>query len=141
MSAAGPARAVKERMVENLVRTQARLGEDLAGASARIAPKDEGTLRGSVAVTLIVNGTRFEGAGYLEAATAAALAAVRLGEVAIEVEVSFNTIYAARQHEELTWHHSDGQARYLSTPFNERVGRYIRLIELAAKAAERGVSI
>lgn len=31
-------------------------------------------------------------------------------------EVGFDTVYAARQHEETGWHHSDGKAKYLEDP-------------------------
>lgn len=34
--------------------------------------------------------------------------------------VSFDTVYAVRQHEELTWKHDDGRkAKYLEDPMNE----------------------
>jgi hypothetical protein len=33
--------------------------------------------------------------------------------------VSYDTVYAARQHEELTWRHAEGRtAKYLETPLN-----------------------
>lgn len=34
-----------------------------------------------------------------------------------EAIVSYNTPYAARQHEEVGWHHNDGQAKYLESAF------------------------
>lgn len=38
----------------------------------------------------------------------------------LEGIVSYNTVYAARQHEELTWRHAPGrQAKYLEQPFNQ----------------------
>lgn len=115
-----------------------RAAEDLAGEAQRRAPKDEGTLRASVAVVLIVNGARFEGDGAYPAAKTAAAAAARAGApVVLGAEVSFNTVYAARQHEELDWHHEEGEAKYLEGPLRERAGRYERIITLAA---ERGSS-
>ncbi|HZM83827.1 MAG TPA: hypothetical protein VFC19_49545 [Candidatus Limnocylindrales bacterium] len=36
----------------------------------------------------------------------------------LQATVSFNTVYAVRQHEELTWRHAPGrQAKYLEGPF------------------------
>jgi hypothetical protein len=36
-----------------------------------------------------------------------------------QAAVSYDTVYAVRQHEELTWRHDPGrQAKYLETPFN-----------------------
>lgn len=108
--------------------------EDLAGRAQRIAPKDEGTLRASAAVTLIVNGSRHEGEGAYASALEHVRALARRGaDLAIDGEVSFNTIYAARQHEETDWHHEIGQAKYLEQPFREQLGRYQRLIEAAGR--------
>lgn len=64
-------------------------GEHLKGVAQQLAPVDEATLRNSAAVTH--DGTK--------------------------AVVSFDTPYAARQHEELTWHHPrGGQAKYLEQP-------------------------
>jgi hypothetical protein len=110
--------------------------EDLLGRSTALAPLDEGTLRGSGAVVLIVNGQRFEGSGARDAARAAIRSAVeRGGGIVIFGEVSFNTVYAARQHEETTWHHVEGQAKYLEAPLLEQGNRYERVIALSS---ERG---
>jgi hypothetical protein len=43
--------------------------------------------------------------------------------------VSYNTVYAVRQHEELDWHHDPGQqAKYLEQPFNELQAEMIQAI-------------
>lgn len=61
-------------------------GEHLLGVAVQNAPVDEGTLRNSGATS--TDGTK--------------------------AVVSFDTPYAARQHEELTWHHPrGGGAKYL----------------------------
>lgn len=40
-------------------------------------------------------------------------------KAALSASVSFDTVYAARQHEELTWRHAPGrQAKYLEQPFD-----------------------
>lgn len=33
----------------------------------------------------------------------------------MSIQGGFHTVYAARQHEELTWRHSNGQAKFLET--------------------------
>jgi hypothetical protein len=39
---------------------------------------------------------------------------------ALRAAVSYDTVYACRQHEELTWRHDAGrQAKYLETPIND----------------------
>ena len=118
-----------------------RSAEDLAGEGSRRAPLEEGTLRASGTVTLIVNRVRYEGAGAYALAQAAVRAAAAAGlPVTLDAEVAFNTIYAARQHEELTWKHPKaGEAKYLERPLLERASRYERIIgAAAARGAERG---
>lgn len=39
----------------------------------------------------------------------------KVSQEGTDAVVSFNTKYAARQHEELGWHHQDGQAKYLES--------------------------
>lgn len=92
-----------------------RIGEDLLGRAQRLAPVEEGTLRASGEVELERNGDR--------------VAAV----------VSFQTVYAARQHEETTWSHPlGGQAKYLSEPLQENAARYRRILEAAGARALGG---
>lgn len=113
-----------------------RCGEDMLGESVNRAPVDEGTLRGSASLVLIVNGARFEGSGAKAAAAAVVAALARAGRpVSIDAEVSFNTVYAARQHEELDWQHpKGGRAKYLESVLLERGSRYGRIIQAAASA-------
>lgn len=115
-------------------------GEDLLGRSQRLAPVEEGTLRGSAALVVIVNGARFEGNGSTAQAQAAVRAAALAGApLTMDVEVSFNTVYAARQHEELDYAHPlGGQAKYLETPLRENADRYGRIIHLAARRGAQG---
>lgn len=122
--------------LEALIRT----GEDLLGRAQRLAPVEEGTLRGSAALVVIVNGHRFEGEGSTALAVAAARTAALAGvPLRLDVEVSFNTVYAARQHEELDWAHPlGGQAKYLEQPLREQADRYGRIIELATRRAIQG---
>lgn len=51
--------------------------------------------------------------------------------------VSYDTVYACRQHEELTWRHADGRtAKYLEGPANEE--REV-IGEIVAAAIRRGI--
>ncbi|UOQ58098.1 minor capsid protein [Leucobacter allii] len=68
--------------------------ELLRGYSVPLAPKDQGDLRGSAQVTPATPGN-------------------------LEAHVSYDTPYAARQHEELDWRHDDGQAKYLEQPLED----------------------
>lgn len=90
------------------------VGEDLLGEAQRRAPVEEGTLRAS---------------GELEIK--------HLPGNLIVAEVSFNEVYAARQHEETGWRHpKGGQAKYLESVIHERGARYAGVF---AKAIERAL--
>jgi len=78
---------------------------DLLGRSVELAPIDTSDLRGSGKVTFEEDGNK---------------------TVAL---VSFNTPYAVRQHEELTYRHPNGgQAKYLEQPFQQNAERYVQHI-------------
>jgi hypothetical protein len=128
---------VRGDIAANTVRALHKIGEDLGGKAQRLAPIEEGTLRASMAVVLIVNGTRFEGEGSIDAAIATARRLAEAGDQwAASVEVSFNTVYAAYQHEETSLEHPlGGQAKYLEQPFREGLPRYERIIAAAASAS------
>lgn len=113
--------------------------EDLLGKAVQRAPLEEGTLRASAAIAYIVDGKRFEGSAALPAAEALVrVTAARTTIVNIEAEVSFNTVYAARQHEETQWQHPlAGEAKYLERPALENAGRYRQVILLSAAKSAR----
>lgn len=101
-------RAIRRAVVDAVT----RIGEDALGEATRRAPIEEGTLRGS---------------GDLD---------VEEGRASVTATVSFNTVYAARQHEELDWRHPrGGQAKYLESVIRERAGRYERIIAAAVARA------
>ncbi|QIK63838.1 hypothetical protein G7068_12030 [Leucobacter viscericola] len=77
--------------------------ELLRGDSVPLAPIDRGQLRASAQVT---------------PATAGSLTAY----------VSYDTSYAARQHEELDWQHDEGQSKYLEGPLTENEAKYQQAI-------------
>ncbi len=83
--------------------------ELLRGDSVPLAPLDRGPLRGSAQVT---------------PATASNLTS----------HVSYDTPYAARQHEELDWRHDEGQAKYLEQPLVENEAKYMQAV--AARLGE-----
>jgi hypothetical protein len=107
-----------------------RIGDDIHGKSQDRAPIEEGTLRGSGEVAFIVNGRRFEGDGAFEAALGYAITLATAGTLrSMHVETSYNTVYAARQHEELDWQHPlGGQAKYLESVVLEDAARYPAII-------------
>lgn len=133
-------RALTQAMVENT--------EDLLGESMKRAPVEEGFLRGSGSARVNRGGTshtvRGKDATGQATATLRAVSGSDVGALVnaegavIEGEVSFNTPYAARQHEELTWRHPlGGEAKYLENPLKERVRMYLKNLADAAKEALR----
>lgn len=59
-----------------------------------------------------------------------------------KVQVRYGTVYAARQHEELTWKHDPGrQAKYLETPFKAEIPLLEPYLQAIVRAVVRtGVS-
>lgn len=113
------------------------IGSDVHIKSMDRAPIREGPLRASGEVTYIIDDARFEGDGAYPAALAAATAAARAGTLRkLDVEVSYNAVYAARQHEELDWHHPlGGQAKYLESVILEDAARYPAVIAASQRRA------
>jgi len=130
---AGESDVIRTRMALNTLDALVRVGEHLLGEAQRLAPKEEGTLRGSAALVIIVNGRRIEGSGARGVAEVAVRGLAKAKQpISLDVEVSFNTVYAARQHEELDWHHDEGQAKYLEQPFRQNLPRYEAILVAAA---------
>lgn len=72
----------------------------------RLVPHEEGTLQGSGVASV--------------------------DEGALRGAISYDTVYAVRQHEELTWAHDDGrQAKYLETPLYGAPGH--KAMEIVAR--------
>lgn len=112
--AAGNIDEAKRRFVAACIGAVRVVGEDLLGEAQRRAPVEEGTLRAS---------------GELEIEHDPATGMI----VAV---VSFNTVYAARQHEELGWHHPrGGQAKYLESVLLERGNRYTAIMAASMRGA------
>lgn len=85
--------------------------EHLLGESRQLVPHEEGTLERSGAS--VVRG--LEGAVY------------------------YDTVYAARQHEELTWKHDEGrQAKYLEQPAQSEADTMLGLVAAQVRRALRG---
>ena len=133
-------RKLTQALVENT--------EDLLGESMKRAPVDEGFLRGSGSARVNRGGTSHGVRGKDEAglptATLRAVSGSDIGALVnaegavVEGEVSFNTVYAARQHEELGWKHPrGGEAKYLENPLKERTPKYLQNLAKAAKEALR----
>lgn len=66
----------------------------------------------------------------------------RSGTVTVDGDqaaVSYDTVYARRQHEELTWRHAPGRsAKYLERAMIERGGAAVELVAARIRAAMRG---
>lgn len=84
--------------------------EHLLGVSKAIVPIDDGTLEHS--------GVASVDAGQLKAA------------------VSYDTVYAVRQHEELDWEHDEGrQAKYLEEPMHAETETILAIIAAEERKA------
>lgn len=113
----GPAdRAIREGVIDALE----IVGADLTGKAQRIAPKDEGTLRAS-AHWEIEGGTQFrtQRPGSMSAS--------------VQVNVIFDVPYAEVQHENTSFSHINGQAKYLEGPLKSGAFTYRQYIERAIK--------
>ena len=85
--------------------------EMVLGGAQRNAPVEEGTLRG---------------AGYVDVQ-------IDFGAGTVDGQVGFPLVYAARQHEELTWRHPrGGKAKYLEDEFKGNLPTYEQTVAAAA---------
>lgn len=57
----------------------------------------------------------------------------------LDGSISYDTVYAVRQHEELTWRHAPGrQAKYLEQPMNSEREVMLRLMAVPLRRWLRG---
>lgn len=82
-----------QRVRQGAIRGVNKAAERLRGLAVEQAPLRDGPLRGSA---------------FVQPAEGDANT--------VRAEVGFDTVYAARQHEETGWSHRDGKAKYLSDP-------------------------
>lgn len=141
---------IKQAYLRGAFKGLVAAAEDLLARSIADAPVEEGTLRESAVIAYIVSGRRFEGGGA--AAQALAYAIELLGAHAplrVDAEVSFNTVYAAAQHEGIAfmvrsdtgtpylWQARDypggGGPKYLEKNLLAHGERYQRVIAAGAK--------
>lgn len=127
---------LRKAIAAETARAVAACGEDLLGRAQRLAPIQEGTLRGAGTLKFRVGGAEYQ---TRQAAEAALLSAISSGQTAnITAVVGFELPYAARQHEETGWRHpKGGQAKYLEQPLNANAGRYAGIIAKAQQVAVR----
>lgn len=96
---------LKRRTHRLVHRAVERWAQAILATAVPEAPIEEGTLRGSA---------------HIEDVSTAGI---------IAREISFNTPYAARQHEEVTWKHPmGGKAKYLSDPLKAHARSGERLV-------------
>ncbi len=103
-------RAVEQNIINAVKRAVEDVALDLWGKSALLAPKDTGDLRGS-----------------------ASASPVKIVGSIISSQVGFSQEYALIQHEEMSFRHTDGQAKYLEEPLKRNEGRYKQQIKNAAR--------
>ena len=99
-------------VLREVEREMTDLTADLLARSKPLVPRDKSTL--------VRSGTR---------------EVVRVGD-RIEGRVAYNTVYAARQHEETTWEHPrGGQAKYLEEPLRAMVPEFESRLAAAMRRA------
>jgi hypothetical protein len=75
----------------------------------------------------------------LDEATLERSGKVSVDPVALAGAVSYDTVYAIRQHEELTWKHLPGRsAKYLEIPFNEQTPMVLAIIAAEIRRSGTG---
>lgn len=94
---------IEAKIEANIKRKILECGQDLQNKSVNQAPKLTGDLRGNCAV----DDSELNN---------------------LEIRVGYNLVYALRQHEGLEFKHTDGKAKFLEDPFNERKTAYIKYI-------------
>lgn len=98
-------------MLDAAERVVTRLGEWTLSKAVPDAPIEHGDLRGSARLDVHRDGN------------------------SVEAILSFNEVYAARQHEELTWKHPrGGKAKYLEDNVNQAVPLYEGMLAAELKA-------
>lgn len=94
----------------------------IATESQQRAPVDTGDLRGSVEV-------KIDGEQYAHGEKSGGVTITStLPDTATKGEVSYNTKYAANQHEHTEYQHENGQAKYLESVLIEQKDRILKLI-------------
>lgn len=104
---------VREAVKKAKLKAGVKAGEDILTAAIPETPKRPPPLGG----TLRASGT------------------VNLDEANEEVRISFNTPYAAKQHEEMSYRHTVGKAKYLEDPFRRKKKTSVRYIQLKVNEA------
>lgn len=94
---------VGSKMHDAEARGLGKAAEHLLGESRKRVPIEEGTLERSGVASV--------------------------DEKSLQAAVSYDGVYAARQHEETTWKHDPGRtAKYLEEPFEEEHGTMMGLV-------------
>lgn len=97
----------------------------IATESQQRAPKDTGDLRGSVEVK--IDGKKYAHGEKGGGITVTGILSDKPDDVTVG-EVSYNTKYAANQHEHTEYQHKNGQAKYLESVLIEQKDRILKLI-------------
>lgn len=112
---------------------------DLMSQAIQRAPVEEGTLRGSSAAHF--DGVRIAASDYPVGAKGEPATPLSGGDVSgsLKGTVTFNTLYAAAQHERTDYvHPKGGEAKYLERPLEENRARYFARLVAALRRELRG---
>ena len=102
---------IKTETVKSIERTMFLIVSDLKSEAVKIAPKDTGDLRRSASTEVINQNDIISG------------------------KIGFNEPYALEQHENLTFQHTDGQAKYVETPLLAKTPKYKAMLDKAIASA------
>lgn len=101
-----------QRVRQAVVRGANKAAERLRGLAVEQAPKRDGILRGSAFVQPAEDHVSV-----------------------VQAAVGFDTVYAARQHEETDWKHTDGKAKFLEDPTRESANELAAIVAAEVRRA------
>ena len=114
---------IQKKMLATSQKAVVKVGIELLDLAIQECPIDTGALRKSGLVKLngqiIAKGSK---------KNVIASYNINLQDGKFEVEVSFNTPYALRQHEVLSYVHKVGKAKYLEDPLKNNITRFMDII-------------
>ena len=99
----------EEEIIKAALKGQKILAQNILGESKKLCPVKSGTLR-------------------------------RSGDIKTEGNITtifYNTPYALKQHEDASLKHTEGEAKYLERPFNEKAGKLESYIQTEVYKAMR----
>ena len=131
---------IEDEMIQEVIDETVEFAYGVMGIAMRNAPKKTGNLRGSAVATTInkqVGHTEKDEASDVGAKAIRDLktGAITLDQFIKEIagEIIFNTEYATDQHENLSFHHTDGEAKFLENAILGQSEKFAKNIAEAVK--------